>query len=100
MSGTEQELAALGGLAIGLAWRNRDWLFHKPTDWNDVRERMGYEARPDAAPPPKPLPEPKQRWLLGFWARAVDWDAERRRLGYSMTIDARPVRGSKRRAWH
>ena len=76
-------LAAAAGL---LARREtRDWLRAKPTDWNAVRESLGYEAQPDR--PVRPLPEPYRERLLGFWPLATDWDAERRRLGYGRTVD-------------
>jgi hypothetical protein len=81
--------AGLFGIIIAALVRasrsDQGWyVFHKCTDWNVVRRRLGYESLPT---PTKPSPPPRRRKLLGHWPVLTNWDEERARLGYG-TADA------------
>lgn len=45
MSSALPTLGVLAAIAGRLAWSNRHWLRRRPTDWNAVRESLGYRAQ-------------------------------------------------------
>ena len=80
-------LPILLAVSIGALTRRdtREWLRARPTDWNAVRESLGYCAAPDR--PLRKLPAAPQRKLLGFWPLATDWDRVRREYGDGRTVE-------------
>ena len=78
MSGYNYGVWPLLGVVAGSIWRyrhNLPWQWRRPTDWNAVRESLGYEAQPDR------LVRSQAAAAAANLARAadgaIDWDAER-----------------------
>lgn len=99
MNSAAPTLAVLAAIAIRLAWRNRHWLRRSPSDWNAMRESLGYGAQPDRLARQIKALRRRRTWrerLTGV----IDWDLERRRLGYGVTLEgeyeAKPDRAMRR----
>lgn len=89
MSGYNYGVWPLLGVVAGSIWRyrhNLPWQWRRPTDWNAVRESLGYEAQPDRLVNQAKPPRRQRTWRERLTGR-IDWDAERRWLGYGVTLE-------------